>query len=141
MIATSKTKQGGLNRAFPLSTFSLMCCCLKVRPSFPFCACVHTKICQKGKFVQTTVFENTLFFLKRGRLCVRNQKRKFSKTLTFLSASVLYHFYIMLINCLQCNQSSFQSHIAFTNETAEASEKTNTQQQPDGTEEKTRPFR
>ena len=57
----SKTKQGGLNRAFPLSTFSLMCCYLKVRPSFPFCACVHTKICQKGKFVQTKVFDNTLF--------------------------------------------------------------------------------
>ncbi|CAH3154885.1 unnamed protein product [Porites evermanni] len=38
------------------------------------------------------------------------------------------------------SKSSFQSHIAFTNETAEASEKTNTQQQPDGTEEKTRPF-
>ena len=61
MIAISKTKQGGLNRAFPLSTFSLMCCCLKVRPSFPFCACVHTKICQKGKFVQTKVFVDTLF--------------------------------------------------------------------------------
>ena len=69
------------------------------------------------------------------------KNESFRKRTFFLSASVLYHFYIMLINCLQCNQSSFQSHIAFTNETAEASEKTNTQQQPDGTEEKTRPFR
>ena len=62
MVAISKTKQDGLNRPGPsLSTFTLMCSCLKMRRSFPFCACVHTNICQKGKFVQTKVFENTLF--------------------------------------------------------------------------------
>ena len=69
------------------------------------------------------------------------KKRKFSKTLILLSACCII-FDIMMINCLQCNQSSFQSHIALTSEMAEASEKTNTpQQQQESTEEKTRPFR
>ena len=61
MIAISKPYQDGLNRTVPLSTFTLMCSCLVMRRCFPFCAYVHTNICQKGKFVQTKVFENTLF--------------------------------------------------------------------------------
>ena len=93
MIAISKPYQDGLNRTVPLSTFTLMCSCLKMRRSFPFCAWVHTKICQKGSlckegFWKHSVFKNT------GRLSASNQKRKFSKTLILLSACC-----IILILC------------------------------------------
>ena len=102
-MAISKTYQDGLNRTVPLSTFTLMCSCLKMRPSFPFCACVHTKICQKGKLVQTKVFWKHSVFKNKGRLSVSNQKRKFSKTLILLSACciILILWWLTVFNAIK----------------------------------------
>ena len=64
MVSNDSNKQNLSRRAkwySPFEHVTLMCSCLKMRRSFPFCGCVHTNICQKGKSVQTKVFENTLF--------------------------------------------------------------------------------
>ena len=101
MIAISKPYQDGLNRTVPLSTFTLMCSCLVMRRCFPFCACVHTNICQKGKFVQTKVFENTLFLKIEVAWVPVTKNESFRKRSFCWVLAVSFWYYDDLLSSMQ----------------------------------------